>query len=61
QDQSSIALAMGSGFLFLTLGLIFVMIWSYRTYATIWPWGQRGSWALLVWFLYLALVLLSLE
>ena len=48
----------GLGFLFLTLGLIFVMIWSYRTYATIWPWGQRGSWALLVWFLYLALVLL---
>ncbi len=48
----------GMGFIFLTLGLIFVMIWSHRTYDTIWPWGQKGSWALLIWFLYLAAVLL---
>lgn len=48
----------GLGFLFLTLGLVFVMIWSYRTYNLIWPWGKRGSWTLVVWFLYLAIVLL---
>ncbi len=48
----------GLGFLFLTLGLVFVMIWSYRTYNMIWPWGKRGSWTLVVWFLYLAIVLL---
>ncbi|BAM06366.1 cytochrome c biogenesis protein CcsA [Leptospirillum ferrooxidans] len=51
----------GLGFLFLTLGLVFVMIWSYGTFGVLWPWGKRGSWAFLVWFLYLGLVLLRLK
>jgi ABC-type transport system involved in cytochrome c biogenesis permease subunit len=52
----------GLGFVFLTIGLIFAIIWSWEKFGRALPYDSRGRLAfigaILVWFAYMAIVLL---
>jgi cytochrome c-type biogenesis protein CcsB len=43
----------GSGFVFLSLGLISGSVWAQRAWGSFWSWDPKETWSLILWLVYL--------